>query len=67
MEEPPSSAPGSDSDHYREMAAKIRELARQFRFAGARQELLDLALRFERTADYLDARRQSASSERDEE
>ena len=38
------------------MAKKLRELARKFRFAGARQELLNLALRYERRADSLDAR-----------
>ena len=56
MEEPPASAPQLDSEHYREMASKLRELARQFQFPGARQELLKLALRYERRADQLDAR-----------
>ena len=56
MEEPQANAAPSDSEHYREMARKLRELAREFRFAGARQELLNLALRYERRADSLDAR-----------
>lgn len=56
MEELPASSAPSDSDHYRDMARKLRELARQFRFPGARQELLDLALRYERRAENLDAR-----------
>jgi hypothetical protein len=56
LEEPQANAAPSDSEHYREMAKKLRELARQFRFPGARQELLDLALRYERRADSLDAR-----------
>ena len=45
MEERQSSAAQPDSEHYIEMARKLRELARQFRFRGARQEVLDLALR----------------------
>jgi hypothetical protein len=56
MEEPQASPSQSDSEHYREMASKLRELARQYRFPGARQELLTLALRYERRADRLDAR-----------
>jgi hypothetical protein len=60
MEEPQTKVSFPDSEHYREMARKIRELARHFRFAGARQELLDLALRYERRADSLDARNSSA-------
>ena len=56
MEEPQASPSHPDSEHYREMARKLRELAREFRFPGARQELLTLALRYERRADKLDAR-----------
>ena len=56
MEEPRANSAPADSDHYRDMACKLRELARQFRFPGARQELLDLALRYERRAENLDAR-----------
>ena len=41
---------------YREVAGKLRELARQFRFPGGRQELLDLASRYERRAAQIDAR-----------
>jgi hypothetical protein len=52
-----------DSEHYRYMARKIRELARKFRFPGARQELLDLALRYERRADALDARNGEGSDQ----
>ena len=65
MEERPASAVRSDSDHYRDMARKLRKLAREFRFPGARQELLDLALRFERRADELDARNASTGSDPD--
>ena len=55
MEEPQDNAAPADSQHYREMARKLRELAREFRFPGARRELLNLALRYERRADALDA------------
>jgi hypothetical protein len=44
----------SDSSHYREMAQKLRELARDLDFAGTRKELLDLALRYDQKADDLD-------------
>jgi hypothetical protein len=56
MEEPQANAAPADSEHYREMARKIRELAHEFGFPGARQELLNLALRYEGRADSLDAR-----------
>ena len=55
MEELQSNSVPSESGHYKEMASKLRELARQFRFSGARQELLDLAARYERRADGLNA------------
>ena len=56
MEEPQTNAAQSDGDHYRDMSRRLRELARLFRFPGARKELLDLALRYERRADHLEAR-----------
>ena len=65
MEEPQASPSHSDSEHYREMASKLRELAREFRFPGARQELLKLALRYERRADQLDARNAPAISDQE--
>ena len=65
MEEPQASPSQLDIEHYREMASKLRELARQFRFPGARQELLKLALSFERRADQLDARSAPAASDQD--
>jgi nitrate reductase alpha subunit len=61
MEEPQGNAARSDWDHYREMARQLRELARQVRFPAARQELLDLALRYEQRADRLDARSAAGS------
>jgi hypothetical protein len=66
MEDRQSNTAQSDSEHYREMAHKLRELARQFRFRGARQEILGLALRYERRADDLDARNASGVSGRDD-
>jgi hypothetical protein len=56
MEDPQQNAARPDSGHYREMARKLRELAHECRFAGARRELLDLAASYERRADSLDAR-----------
>lgn len=60
MQEPQGNAALSDSEHYRAMAKKLRELAREFRFPGARQEILDLASRYERRAERLDARSSAA-------
>ena len=65
MEEAQASPSRSDSEHYREMASKLRELARRFRFPGARQELLKLALRYEWRADQLDERSASAASDQE--
>lgn len=59
MEEQQSRPALSDSEHYREMARKLRELAGKLRFRGARQEILDLALRYERRAYDLEAGRAS--------
>ena len=51
--------------HYRELASKLREIARQCRFPGARKEILDLALRYERRADHFDVRSSAARSVQD--
>src|SRR5690348_9994252 len=53
MEELETNAARPDSEHYREMAKKLQELAREFRFPDARREILDLAARYERRADNL--------------
>jgi hypothetical protein len=45
-----------DGQHYRQPASKLRNIARQRRLPGARQELLDLASRYERRANHLDER-----------
>ena len=63
MEEPQADAARSDSDHYRDMARKLRKLASRFCFPGARDDLLDLALRYERIADNLDARNVAGSDQ----
>ena len=63
MEETQENAARPDSEHYREVARKLRELARECRFPGARRELLDLAERYERRADNLDARSAAASDQ----
>ena len=55
MEEP-TAAPRLDSQHYRELATKLRAIARQCRFPGARQEILELASRYEGRANHLDTR-----------
>jgi hypothetical protein len=55
---------GVDTWHYREIASKLREIARQCRSPGARREILNLASRLERRADYLDTRSASDGSGR---
>jgi hypothetical protein len=40
----------ADGDHYREMAGKMRVLARLTRSSGIRRELVDLAKRYDRRA-----------------
>jgi hypothetical protein len=47
-------APLADGDHCREMAGKVRELARYTRSAGIRRELVDLAKRYDRRGEYFD-------------
>jgi hypothetical protein len=63
MGEPQRAVGPIDSQHYREIAGKLRDIARQCRFPGARQEILDLASRYERRADNLDARNVAASDQ----
>jgi hypothetical protein len=45
-----------DGEHYQEIAGKLREVARQCRFPGARGELLRLAANYERRGNYIDSR-----------
>jgi len=56
MGEPKRVAETTDGQHYRELASRLRGIARHCRLPGARQELLDLALRYEGRADHLDTR-----------
>ena len=46
----------TSSQDYRELAIELREIARRCRLPGARREILNLALRYERRADYFDER-----------
>jgi hypothetical protein len=49
---------------YREVAERIRELARRTRFLEIRKELFDLAFRYDRTADELKSENREAVSKR---
>ena len=44
----------ADGDHCREMAGKLRELARLTHSPGMRRELVDLARRYDRRGDHFD-------------
>jgi hypothetical protein len=44
----------ADGDHCREMAGKLRELARYTKSPGIRRELVDLAMRYDRRGDHVD-------------
>lgn len=52
--------PPADGDNVREMARRLRNLARDCRLPGTRREMLDLAAKFERRADYFDSRHAAA-------
>ena len=52
-------AAGVDGDHYREIAGRLRGLARLTHSPGIRRELADLAKRYDRRGDHLDRRRNS--------
>src|SRR5690242_18751423 len=45
-----------DGYHYREMAGRLRELARTTRSPAIRRELVDFAKRYDRRGDYFDRR-----------
>jgi hypothetical protein len=62
MEEPQGTGTQSGGQHYKEIASKLREIASECRFPGARQEILNLASRLDRRADDLDAKSGSAGS-----
>jgi hypothetical protein len=44
----------ADGEHCREMAGRLRELARVARLAGMRRELVNLAKRYDRRGDRFD-------------
>jgi hypothetical protein len=46
----------AEGEHYREMARKLRAIAREAHFAGARREILKLATRYDLRAALLDRR-----------
>jgi hypothetical protein len=48
--------PLTDGGQCREMAGKLRELARRTRSPGIRRELVDLARRYDRRGDHFDGR-----------
>jgi hypothetical protein len=50
MDEQQAAAALADAEHYREIARKLRGIAQECRFSKSRQELLDLAGRYERRA-----------------
>ena len=49
-------APLVDGDHHREMAGRLRELARRTLSPCIRRELVDLAKRYDRRGEYFDSR-----------
>ena len=59
MGEPKAVIARTDGLRYRELAMKLRGIARQSRLPGTRQKILDLASRCEGTADHLDTRSSS--------
>jgi hypothetical protein len=52
------------AEHYREIAGKLREIARSCQFAYTRREIIHLASRLESRADHLDQRARSMSATR---
>jgi hypothetical protein len=54
MSESADASPQPNGEHYREVARRLREVARECRFANARQEILNLAARYDRRADHFD-------------
>ena len=63
MDATPDSASRRDGAHYREIAHKLRDLARQCHFPGARRELLSLAASFDRRADHFASRAKTPTRE----
>ena len=65
MGEPKTAVAPVYSQHYRELAEKLRKIARQSRSPGAQQKILNFALRCDGTADHLDKRGAAAGFSED--
>jgi hypothetical protein len=65
MGEPKTAVAPVYGQHYRELAEKLRKIARQSRSPGAQQKILNFALRCDGTADHLDKRGAAAGSSED--
>jgi len=65
MEAPQRAVPPPDSRRYRELANKLRGIARQSSVPDARQKILNLASWYEVTANHLDKRGTAAGSAED--
>jgi hypothetical protein len=57
-----AAVPGAE--HYRELAGKLREVARFCQFVNTRREIIHLAARLESRADHLDRRAGSTTAMR---
>ena len=62
MGEPKTAAP-IDGQRYRELAEKLRKIARQSRSPGAQQKILNFASRWDGIADHADKRRSGSSQD----
>jgi hypothetical protein len=62
MAEPKTAVAPVHGRHYRELAEKLRKIARQSRSPGARQKILNVALRCDGTADHVDKRGEAEGS-----
>jgi DICT domain-containing protein len=65
MGEPKTAAAPVDSQHYREVAEKLRKIARQSRSPEAQQKILNFASRYEGRANHLDTRGTAADYAQD--
>ena len=65
MGEPKTAVAPVDGRHYHELAEKLRKIARQSRSPGARQKILNFALRWDGIADHVDKQRAAAGSPQD--
>jgi len=65
MGEPKTALAPIDGQCYRELTEKLRKIARQSRSPGARQKILNFALRWDGIADHVDKRRAAAGFSRD--